>query len=211
MSLALRRGADVELGRPVLVDAQPGRLTAAEAGRLDAARDADPDKTPVTGLVSLDVAQLLQRQVEQPRIVAAVVNDSTTTRRVPGRVRDLLGANQVSASQLDGRHLEHPREAIHDALHAIVAKRPSAAADEPAWRRVRVDELRFYVHRRQDVRGHHVHDDQVRLAGPRSRVGAEVVQKPAAKAAQLSVPVGGDLELDDRSVGLRRGRAVLAA
>ena len=98
-----------------------------------------------------------------------------------------------------------------DALDGVVAQRSPAAADEAAGHGVGVDELRVHVHRGHDVGGEHVGDDDVGLAGSRTRVGAEVVEQLAAYAAQLALSVRRDLDLDHGAMALRRGRAVLAA
>ena len=211
MALALRGRSDEKLGRAVLVDAQPRRLAAAETGRLDAARDPHADEPAIPGSIDRDLAQLLQRQLEQSRVVAAVVDEAVASRRIAGGVWNLLRLHHVAAAQLGGLNLQRARQPVHHTFHRVVAERPASAADEPARNRVGVDELRLDVHRRQHVGREHVRDDDVRLAGARARVRAEVVQQLSAKAAQLAGPVRRDLDLDDRSVRLRGRRAVFAA
>src|SRR5437870_395029 len=129
MALPLWSGTDIQISRPVLVDAQPGRLAAAEPGRLDAARDAEADEAPIVCALG-DITQLLQRQVEQAGVVAAVVDEARAAGRKAGGEGDLLRLHHVAAPQLDGRHIEDAREAIEHALGGVGAQGPPAAAAE---------------------------------------------------------------------------------
>ena len=164
MPLALRRRTDVQLGRPVLVDPQLRRLAAPKASRFDAAGDPQADGSSILGGLG-DGADLLERDLQQPRIVAAVVDEAAAPGRIPGRERDLLGLDQVSAPQLGRRDVQGSRQLVHRALDRVVAERPTAAADETARHRVGEDDLRLHLHRRHHVRRQHVRDDDVGLAG----------------------------------------------
>src|SRR5205823_15062708 len=87
VALTLRRRAHVDVGDPVLIYAQPRRLAPAEAGRLDAARNADAGQA-AAGLGSF--ADSLEGQLEELGVVAAVVYDAAATARQSSRVWDLL-------------------------------------------------------------------------------------------------------------------------
>src|SRR5438093_5948793 len=135
MALTLRRRADVQLGRPVLVDAQLRGLAAAEACRLHAARDAQAHGSPVSGGL-WDLTHLLERHAQQTRIVAAVVDQAAAAGGITGRKRDLLRLAEVGPWHLCRRDVQRPRKLVHRPLHGVVAERTAAAPDESARDRV---------------------------------------------------------------------------
>ena len=120
MSLALWRRADVEVGVSVLVEPQLRGLAAPEPCRLDAARDAQPDQAAVVGPLG-HTTDLFHGQLQELRIVAAVVHKSTAAAGIARRERDLLRLDEVAAPQLDRRELQRSRQLVDHPLHRVVA------------------------------------------------------------------------------------------
>ena len=98
VALAAGCRADVEVRDPVLLEPHLRRLAATERCRLHATGEAEADELSVRGGL---LAYLLDGEVEEPRVVAAVVDVSGATREEAGGVRDLLRRDEVSATQLD--------------------------------------------------------------------------------------------------------------
>src|SRR2546425_19080 len=86
-------------------------------------------------------AQFLERELEEARVIAAVVDVSTAAHRKSGRVRDLIRLDEVAPPQGRGIEPERTREAIHHALDPEVSQRTSATADEAGGNRVGIDEV----------------------------------------------------------------------
>src|SRR5581483_5510799 len=208
VALALRRGADVDVRRTRPVDSDARRLAAAERRGLDAAGDADAHE-PAVRLGAR--ADRIDGHLEELRVVAAVVDDAVAPAGKSGRVRDLLGLDEVAPAVLDRVEAERARELVYRALHRVVAERPPAAADEAGRHRVGVDQHAFDAHGGQRVGRDHVRGDDPGLPGAGPGVRTDVVHEAAAQPAHLAVPARRDLELDRRPVRLRGGRAVLAA
>src|SRR5437588_12913465 len=98
MALALRRRTHIKECSAVLLNPDSCRFAASKPGRFHAASDPDPDQPPIGKLRSLP--QFLEGQLQEPRIVAAVVDEPTPTGRITGRERDLLWLDEVATSQL---------------------------------------------------------------------------------------------------------------
>ena len=130
MALPLRGGADEQLGRSVFVDPELGGLATTESGRLDTARDSKSDQPPVVRVLR-HRAQLLEREVQQPRVVTAVVDQPAAPARIPGREGDLFRLDKVASPQLDRGDVQRAGELIHCSLDGVVAERPPAATNEP--------------------------------------------------------------------------------
>src|SRR5580704_11734747 len=141
------------------------RLAAAEARRLDAAGHPKSHQAAVLGYTGRIRTQLVDDELEQARVVAAVVDVASAACWKPGRVRHLPWLDQVAPPQLDRVQVELSRQPVHDALHRVVAEWTAATTDESAGYGVRVDELVLELHRGQHVRRDHVGDDDLGLSG----------------------------------------------
>src|SRR5581483_12521047 len=83
------------------------RLAAAERRGLDAAGDADAHE-PAVRLGAR--ADRIDGHLEELRVVAAVVDDAVAPAGKSGRVRDLLGLDEVAPADLDRVEAERARE-----------------------------------------------------------------------------------------------------
>ncbi len=212
VALPLRSGADIHVGGAVLGDMNLRRFAPPEPGRLDAARNSDSNQPAICLSGARRIwPKFFECHLEQPGVVAAVVDDSAPARGDAGRVRDLPRLDHVAAPQFGRRDPERERQPVHDALNRIVAERPAAAANESARHRVRVHQLVLHVHSRHHVRRDHVGDDDPGLARSRAGISADIVDQPPAQAAQLAARVCCQLDFDHRPMSLSGGRAVLAA
>src|SRR5207244_6070555 len=140
-------------------------------------------------------SDLLYGEVEELRVVAAVVDVSAATCGQAGGVGHLLRRDEISAPQLDAIHLQLCRQCVHRSFDRVVAQWPAAAADEAGGAGVGVDENGLDVHRREEVGRDHVADDDYGLAGYRSPGGADVVDDTAQQSAKPHVSVRGDLPI----------------
>src|SRR5439155_7066449 len=125
VALSLGSGPYEQTRNPVLPVSEFGGLAAAERGRRDTARDADGDHLPVSRAVSrLVIRELVEGQLEQPGIVAAVVDVSASSGGNACRVGDLVGLDEVPTAQRYGVDAELPGDAVHLALDSVVAQAP---------------------------------------------------------------------------------------
>ena len=166
-----------------------------DAGRLYAARDADPD-VRATGLTLArgGVVHSIDGGLEQRRIIAAVVGHRPAAQtQIAGGVRHLLWLDQVAATDFNRIEMERLSQTVHQAFDDEVADLTAAAANESGRDRVGVEHRGMGIERRQAVGAHHVTEDVVALAEPRATVGADVVLKPDSNAAERAVRIGGQL------------------
>ena len=215
VTLALRRRAEEEVGGAVGVHLHPSRLAGTEAARFDAGRHSDAQQPAVLGLRLLPaqilVADLAQRQLQQSRVVARVVDDRRATAWEAGVVRHLVGLDQVAPPELGWIEPEVGGEAVHHPLHHEVAQRPAASAHEAGRRGVRVDDLGLDLECGEDVGRHHVGHDDVGLVAAGGRVRPHVVAHLSPQSPERAVLTGGELELENGAVGVDGGLGVLAA
>ena len=150
MALAVRGRPGQHLNRPGRQAADRGRLPAAgdvleraedarrgEAAHLDVGREADAELLRVAALAPLRllapealVVEHLERAVERRVVVARVDLE-------PGRERRRELGDEVLPAELDGIHLELPRERVDGPLDRVRRLRPAGAAVRVGRRLVR--------------------------------------------------------------------------
>ena len=208
MALALWRAADEDAHGAVAHHGHARGLRHADAGRLDAHRHTDSD-----GLAGLlppaDVrsADPLRRQLEQARVVTAVVDDGVEA----CLVRHVGRADQVAPAQLDRVETKTAGETVHHPLDREVAHRPPTSPNERRRRSVREARGHLHIERGQPIGGHRVSRHALLLESAASEVGTDRPPEPSAQSDEATVLVGGDLHVEIGAMRLARGVTVLGA
>ncbi len=199
--LALRRDLDI------------AELGLGEAVRdLDVHADADAECERAARLAPqpLLLAQRLvvgrlEREVERPLVVAAVVGRARCRRQ-----REGVGGEQVAPAHLGGIEPHLQREQVHRTFDRLCRLRAAGAAERPDRRRVGHDarelrlDLRDRVHAARHQRG------EARQDRPDARIGAGVLQASQPIGLHPSVAGTPDRELEHRATAVGHGDHVLA-
>ena len=156
-------------------------------------------------------AQLLERLLQQRRIVAAVVDDHVAVLpRDADLVGKLVGLDEVAPAHLGPVEAELGGDRVQRALHDEACVRAAGAAIGRRRRRVRVHVAEANAVVRHPVRAGHLGRGDDRQDDPVGRVGAAVVDEVVVEREHPAVVVEADLDLVDLAALLvHRGEVLL--
>ena len=178
---------------------QPG-LERPAAGALDAVREPDADMAALRARRRLPLrevvpARRLQHLRLAGRIIAAVVLHGGAGARLERLgVGHLLGRDQVAPPQLGALQLQFARDAVHQTLHREGGLRIAGAAHRRHRGLVGGGDRDLHRQRRQQIGPAHHRGRVVGDVDVLERIGAELVNEPAAHAQELAAGVDRDVD-----------------
>ena len=216
-ALALRSGAagDINLARGV--DAHKGALEGADTGAFDVAADTEPEIAAVgarLGLAaakSVDAADRVERLLQRPGVIAAVINDRLAIAvRNPDAVGHLLGGDHVTAANFGGFETEGARDQIDTALHREGRFRAAGAAIGRVRHLVGHDNAAPGGQILDLVRPGQMHGGVVGDPGADRVPGAAIDEIIVADRENMAVIVKADLDIVPLVARMRRAHQMLA-